>query len=123
MLKPTCFKLSLREKTVYFIVNNIKKTFVYTANGKDFYDYQIVIKDVHQNNNSDSFEEKYRGSFLCVDENKKIHIYDNINKKYIDIEKNDNLHHLSYYYGTNNYWTSLENVMKEILLIIFLSEN
>ena len=123
MLKPTCFKLSLREKTVYFIVNNIKKTFVYTSNGKDFYDYQIVIKDVHQNNNSDSFEEKYRGSFLCVDENKKIHIYDNINKKYIDIEKNDNLHHISYYYGTNNYWTSLENVMKEILLIIFLSEN
>lgn len=55
------------------------KSFVYTANGKDFYDYQ--------NNNSDLFEEKYRGLFLCVDENKKIHIYNNINKKYIDIEK------------------------------------
>lgn len=123
MAKQNYFKLSLREKKVYFIVNNIKKSIVYTANGKDFYDYQVVIKDVHHSNNSEPFEEKYRGSFLCIDENKEISIYDNINKKYIDIEKNENLHHLSYYYGTNNYWTSLENVIKEILLSIFLSEN
>jgi hypothetical protein len=123
MVKPNCFKLSLREKTVYFIVNNIKKTYVYTANGKDFYDYQVVIKDVHHSNNSEPFEEKYSGSFLCINENKKISIYDNINKKYIDIEKNENLHHLSYYYGINHYWTSLENVIKEIFLSIFLSEN
>lgn len=122
MSKPNYFKLLLQEKTVYFIVNNIKKSHVYTANGKDFYDYQIVIKDVHHNN-LEPFEEKYRGLLLFVDDNKKIGIYDNINKKCIDIEKNDDLHHLSYYYGTNNYWTSLENVIKEILLSIFLSKN
>ena len=93
MEKPNNFKLVLRDKTVYFIVNEIKKYHIYSLHGKDFYDYQIILKDVHQNNNSDSFEEKYHGSFLCIDENKKISIYDNIKKKYIDIEKTDDLHH------------------------------
>lgn len=122
MEKPNNFKLVLRDKTVYFIVNEIKKYHIYSLHGKDFYDYQIILKDVHQNNNSDSFEEKYHGSFLCIDENKKISIYDNIKKKYIDIEKTDDLHHVSYYYGPNMNYFSLENTIKEILLSIFLSE-
>ena len=123
MEKPNYFKLVLRDKTVYFIVSHIKKYNVYSLHGKDFYDYQIVIKDIHQNNNSEPFEENYRGILLCVDNKKNICIYDNIKKKYIDIEKTDDLHHVSYYYGANMNYFSLENTIKEILLNIFLSES
>lgn len=123
MEKPNYFKLDLRDKTVYFIVSHIKKYNVYSLHGKDFYDYQIVIKNFHQKNNSEPFEEKYSGLLLCVDNKKNICIYDNIKKKYIDIEKTDDLHHVSYYYGENIHYFSLENLVKEILLNIFLSEN
>jgi len=123
MEKPNYFKLVLCDKTVYFIVSNIKKYHVYSLHGKDFYDYQIIIKDIYQKNNSEPFEEKYSGLLLCVDNKKNIRIYDNIKKKYIDIEKNDDLHHVSYYYGANMNYFSLENTIKEILLSIFLSEN
>jgi hypothetical protein len=123
MEKPNYFKLVLRDKTVYFIISHIKKYNVYSLHGKDFYDYQIVIKDIYQKNNSEPFEEKYSGLLLCVDNKKNICIYDNIKKKYIDIEKTDDLHHVSYYYGANMNYFSLENTIKEILLSIFLSEN
>jgi hypothetical protein len=123
MEKPNYFKLVLRDKTVYFIVSHIKKYNVYSLHGKDFYDYQIIIKNFHQKNNSEPFEEKYSGLLLCVDNKKNICIYDNIKKKYIDIEKTDDLHHVSYYYGENIHYFSLENLVKEILLNIFLSEN
>ena len=123
MEKPNYFKLDLSDKTVYFIVSHIKKYNVYSLHGKDFYDYQIVIKNFHQKNNSEPFEEKYSGLLLCVDNKKNICIYDNIKKKYIDIEKTDDLHHVSYYYGENIHYFSLENLVKEILLNIFLSEN
>lgn len=123
MEKPNYFKLDLRDKTVYFIVSHIKKYNVYSLHGKDFYDYKIVIKNFHQKNNSEPFEEKYSGLLLCVDNKKNICIYDNIKKKYIDIEKTDDLHHVSYYYGENIHYFSLENLVKEILLNIFLSEN
>ena len=123
MEKPNYFKLVLRDKTVYFIVSHIKKYNVYSLHGKDFYDYQIIIKNFHKKNNSEPFEEKYSGLLLCVDNKKNICIYDNIKKKYIDIEKTDDLHHVSYYYGENIHYFSLENLVKEILLNIFLSEN
>jgi len=123
MDKPNYFKLSLRETDVYFIVNKIKKYHVYSVHGTDFYDYQILIKDIHQNKTIASFEEKYTGLFIGVDNNKKICIYDNIEKKYIDVEKNDDLHHVSYCYGASMNYFSLENTIKEILMTIFLSEN
>lgn len=123
MEKPNYFKLVLRDKTVYFIVSHIKKYNVYSLHGKDFYDYKIIIKNFHQKNNSEPFEENYSGLLLCVDNKKNICIYDNIKKKYIDIEKTDDLHHVSYYYGENIHYFSLENLVKEILLNIFLSEN
>ena len=123
MIKSNYFKLSLREKDVYFIVNDIKKNYVYTSHGLNLYDYQIVIKDIHQNKSTEPFEEKYSGLLLCIDDNKNICIYDNIKKKYIDVEKNEDLHHVSYYYGQNIHYFSLENLVKEILLNIFLLEN
>jgi hypothetical protein len=123
MDKPNYFKLSLREKDVYFIVNKIKKHHVYSVHGTDFYDYQILIKDVHQYKTTKPFEENYNGLFICLGNNKKICIYDNIEKKYIDIEKNDDLHHVLYYYEAKINSFSLENLIKEIILNIFLYEN
>jgi len=123
MAKPNYFKLSLREKDVYFIVSDIKKYHICTSHGLDLHDYKITIKDVHQNKTSEPFDEKYSGLLLCVDDKKNICIYDNIKKKYIDIEKTEDLHHVSYYYGPNIHYFSLENLVKEILLNISLSEN
>jgi hypothetical protein len=123
MAKPNYFKLSLREKDVYFIVSDIKKNYVYTSHGFDLHDYKIIIKDIHQNKTSEPFDEKYSGLLLCVDDKKNICIYDNVKKKYIDIEKTEDLHHVSYYYGPNIHYFSLENLVKEILLNISLSEN
>jgi hypothetical protein len=123
MIKSNYFKLSLREKDIYFIVSDIKKYHICTSHGLDLHDYKITIKDVHQNKTSEPFDEKYNGLLLCVDDKKNICIYDNVKKKYIDIEKTEDLHHVSYYYGPNIHYFSLENLIKEILLNISLSEN
>jgi hypothetical protein len=99
---PKYFKLSLREKDIYFMIYDIKKHLVYSASGQNFYDYQIVIKDIHLPPNS-TIDSEYGGQFVCIDEHKNLRI-------------------LSYIYQKQDYWTSLDNVMKEILLGIFKRE-
>jgi hypothetical protein len=120
-MEPKYFKLSLREKDIYFMIHDIKKHLVYSARGQDFYDYQIVIKDIHIPTNS-SIDLEYGGLFVCIDDHKNFHIFNNITKEYVDIEENFDMNHLSYIYQKHDYWTSLYNVMKEILLEIFKSE-
>jgi hypothetical protein len=118
---PKYFKLSLREKDIYFMIYDIKKHLVYSASGQNFYDYQIVIKDIHLPPNS-TIDSEYGGQFVCIDEHKNLRIFNNITNEYIDIEENFDLNHLSYIYQKQDYWTSLDNVMKEILLGIFKRE-
>jgi hypothetical protein len=120
-MDPQYFKLSLREKDIYFMIDDIKKNLVYSARGKDFYDYQILINEIHLSENS-SIDSEYSGQFVCIDEHKNLRIFNNIRNEYVDIEENEDLHHLSYIYQKQDYWTSLENVMKEILLRIFKNE-
>lgn len=115
------FKLSLREKDIYFMIDYIKKNLVYSTRGQDFFDYQIVIKDIHLPTNS-TIDSEYGGQFVCIDERKNLRIFNNITNEYVDIEENFNLNHLSYIYQKQDYWTSLENVMKEILLGIFTNK-
>lgn len=117
-MDPQYFKLSLREKDIYFMIHDIKKHLVYTARGQDFYDYQIVIKDIHLPTNS-KIDFEYSGQFVCIDEKRNLRIFNYITNEYVDIEENFDLNHLSYIYQNQDYWTSLENVMKEILLWIF----
>lgn len=117
-MDPQYFKLSLREKDIYFMIHDIKKNIVYSARGQDFYDYQIIINDIHLSENS-SIDSEYSGQYVCIDEHKNLRIFNNITKEYVNIEQNFDLNHLSYNYQNQDYWTSLENVMKEILLGIF----
>jgi hypothetical protein len=120
-MDPQYFKLSLREKDIYFMINDIKKNHVYSARGQDFYDYQILINDIHLTANS-TIDSEYGGLFVCIDEHKNLRIFNNITKEYVEIEENYDLNHLSYIYQNQDYWTSMENVMKEILFGIFTSE-
>lgn len=116
------FKLSLRENDVYLKINNIKKYYVYTSHGIDIYDYHVVIDNIPVHDRNLSFDDNYAGLFIYVDEDKKIHIYDNMNKKYADIEDNHDVNHITYFYGSERlYISSLENVVKEIILSISLN--
>jgi hypothetical protein len=117
-MDPQYFKLSLREKDIYFMIDDIKKNLVYSTRGQDFFDYQIVIKDIHLPTNS-KIDSEYSGQFVCIDEKRNLRIFNYITKEFSNIEENFNLNHLSYIYQNQDYWTSLENVMKEILLWIF----
>ena len=115
---PKYFTLSLREEDIYFIIHDIKKHLIYSARGQNFYDYQIVINDIHLPANS-SIDSKYGELFVCIDNRNNFCIFNNNTKEYVDIEENFDLNHLSYVYQKQDYWSSLDNVMKEILLGIF----
>ncbi len=117
------FKLSLREKDIYLKINNIKKYYVYTSQGINVYDYHVEIDKISVHDRDVSFDDNYAGLFIYVDEDKKIRIYDNINKKYADIEDNHDVNHITYFYGSGQLFTSsLEYVVKEIMLSIVLNE-
>lgn len=67
------------------MIREIKKYLVYSVREKDFYDYQILINDIHLTTNS-SIDSKYAGLFICTDEHKNLRIFNNFTKEYIDIE-------------------------------------
>ena len=113
-MKGKYFKLSLREKDVYFRIK-IQKYHAYSAHGIDFQDYQVIIMDLDIREPKRDFEDTYGGLFLYLDENKKIRIYDNIKKKFIDIEDNKDINQLCYFYYDKKYFLSLKNVIKEII--------
>jgi len=118
-MEPKYLKISLIDKDVYFHIIDIKKYHQYTANiyPIDFYDYHVIITELHiYDERNKSFEEKYGGIFLYIDENKKIRLYDNIKKEYVDVENNEDINILEYYYYDKKYCDLLENVVKDILL-------
>lgn len=112
-MEPKYLKFSKKDKDVYFRINNIKKYYSYSSHDVELYDYDIIINDmyVYDNNLLDN-----KGLFLSIDHNKNIRIYDNIKKEYYDIEENDDVNHISYFYYGNTYCSSLHNAVKEILL-------
>jgi len=116
-MEPKYLKISLIDKDVYFQIIDIKKYHQYSAHDIDFYDYHVIITELHvYDERNKSFEEKYGGIFLYIDENKKIRLYDNIKKEYIEVENNKDINILEYYYYDKQYCTSIENVVKDILL-------
>jgi hypothetical protein len=119
-IEPKYLKLSKGDKDIYFRINNIKKYHKYSAHGVELYDYDVIINDIYVYDNKSLVEEKCRGLFLYIDENKNIRIYDNIKKEYLDIEENDDVNHTSYFYYGNTYCTSLHNAVKEILLRVIV---
>jgi len=116
------FRISLREKDVYFKIYDIKKYHCYSAHGIDFHDYHIVIDELHEWNRENKFDDTYGGLFLYLDENKKVRILDNIKGNYIDIEENKDINNLFYYFEEKQYCTSLENVAKEILFRVIIND-
>ena len=78
----------------------------------------FFIKEVICDNGEDELE----GLFLFVDENKKIRIYDIEKKTYVDVEDNEDIHYLCYFYGSKKYFLSLANVVKEIFYSIMINE-
>lgn len=64
------------------------------------------------------FEDIYGGLFLCIDYDKKVQIYDNINKIYVNIEKEVDVSSITYIYeGIYETYqnSSLDNIVKEML--------
>jgi len=116
-MEPKYLKIPLIDKDVYFHIIDIKKYHQYSAHDIDFYDYHVIITELHiYDERNKSFEEKYGGIFLYIDENKKIRLYDNIKKEYVDVENNEDINILEYYYYDKKYCDLLENVVKDILL-------
>ena len=113
-MEPIYLKLSKGDKDVYFRINDIKKYNIYSSHGVELYDYDIIINDMYVYDNNLLLDNE--GLFLSIDEKKNIRIYDNIKKEYYDIEDNDDVNHISYFYYGNTYCTSLHNAVKEILL-------
>jgi hypothetical protein len=114
-------KLSKSNRDIYFMINYIKKYYCYSAHGVELYDYNVIINDIYVYDNK-PFDEEYGGLFICIDENKNMRIYNNIKKEYVDIENNEDLNHISYFYYGNIYCTSLHNAVKEILLKVVINE-
>jgi len=115
------FKLSLREKDIYFSID-INKYLAYSAHNIDFHDYHIVINEIDIWDKNIDFNDKYGGLFLCFNENKEIIIYDNIKKIYIDIENNNDIKSITYFhYGVEWNDISLKDAIKEILYKIFVN--
>jgi hypothetical protein len=118
-MEPKYLKISKGDKHIYFRINNIKKYNCYSVHDVELYDYHIIINDMYIYDNK-LLEEECEGLFLYIDEKKNIRIYDNIKKEYYDIEDNDDVNHISYFYYGNTYSTSLYNAVKEILLRVIV---
>ena len=103
------------DKTVYFHIE-MKKFHVYSAHGIDYQDYLIIINENYIFDNNTVFEDTYGGLYLVIDENKEIKIYDNIEKKFIEIEKNNDTREICYFYNDIKYnCVSLDYGVKEML--------
>jgi hypothetical protein len=127
-------KIYLDDKTVYFMAEIIKSDKpVYQAFGFYTYDYYIDIKAIYFINDDIAFEDNYGGIFLCIDndnhndnhndidnENKKIRLYDNIDKSYIDVKDRDDCSILRYKYN-NHSDHSLDYIVKEIFYDIIIN--
>jgi hypothetical protein len=118
-MDPKYLKISKGNKHIYFRINNIKKYNCYSVHGVELYDYHIIINDMYIYDNK-LLEKECEGLFLYIDEKKNIRIYDNIKREYYDIEDNDDVNHISYFYYGNTYCTSLQNAVKEILLRVIV---
>jgi len=117
IMDPKYLKIATIDKDIYFHITDIKKYHQYSAHGIDFHNYHVIIAELHiYDERTKPFEEKYGGLFLYIDDNKKIRMYDNIKKEYFDIETNEDINELEYYYYDKKYCDSLENVVKDILL-------
>lgn len=105
------FTLPLFDKTVYFKINIDKRQV------DQNYNYFIKINElfIYQ---CDLFDEYYGGLFICIDENNKLKICDNIEKKDIVIDKSDDI---TYVYNSKKYGNNLDNTIKEILYQIFVN--
>ncbi len=108
------FKLPLVNKTIYFRVN-IDSYHAYSAYGMDLKDYHVKISDLYIFEKEVNFDDTYGGLFLIIND-KGIKIYDNIKKKIIEVNKNDDVRETIYFYDDNEYINvSLEYIAKEIL--------
>jgi hypothetical protein len=109
------FTLPLVDKTVYFRIE-IKKYHKYSAHDIDYQDYFVIINDIDIWDKDVNFEDKYGGLFLVITKNKELKIFDNITKKIIEIENNNDIREIFYFYIDNEYsGVSLDYVVKEII--------
>ena len=108
------FKLPLVDRTIYFKVY-IDSYHAYSAHGIDWKNYHVIINDKNIYEKEEKFDDTYGGLFLIIFD-KEIKIYDNISKKIIEVDKNDDVLEIIYFYDNNEYaGVSLEYIAKEIL--------
>jgi hypothetical protein len=107
-------KIPFVDRTIYFKVD-IDSYHAYSAHGIDWKDYHVKINDMNIYEKEVNFDDTYGGLFLIIDD-KEIKIYDTIQNKTIEIEKNNDVRGITYYYDNNEYTgVSLDFVIKEIL--------
>ncbi len=108
------------DKNIYFHVT-IDKKFVYSDHGINYHDYIIKIDEIHIYDKEIDFEDIYGGLFLWKTEDKKVKIYDNIKKNFVEIDNLDNVNHIHFEYNEIKYEkVDMEYMMKEILYHILI---
>lgn len=121
-MEPTYLKINIEDTRIYFIVT-INKKLAYSAHDIDFQDYTIKMSKLFILDKDDIFDDRYGGLFLCIDDDRKVQIYDNIKKIYINVEKEKDVSSIIYeyegVYQTYRY-SSLDDIVKEMLYQIII---
>ncbi len=121
-MEPTLLKINIEDKRIYFIVT-IDKKLAYSAHDIDFQDYTIKISEVFVYDKDVILDDIYGGLFLCIDDDRKVQIYDNIKKIYVNVEKEEDISNITYEYeGIYETYrdNSLDNIVKEMLYQIII---
>ncbi len=121
-MEPTYLKINIEDKRIYFIVT-IDKKLAYSAHDIDFQDYTIKISEVFVYDKDVILDDIYGGLFLCIDDDRKVQIYDNIKKIYVNVEKEEYISSITYEYeGIYETYrdNSLDNIVKEMLYQIII---
>ncbi len=121
-MEPTLLKINIEDKRIYFIVT-IDKKLAYSAHDIDFQDYTIKISEVFVYDKDVILDDMYGGLFLCIDDDRKVQIYDNIKKIYVNVEKEEYISSITYEYeGVYETYrhSSLDNIVKEMLYQIII---
>lgn len=112
-----------RRGTIVYLRANILKEFKYFSRGIEYCDYNIKIEciDTYEYYEDTDFEEKYGGIFICFDDLNNIKLYDNVKQEFIDLENYEDCKNIFYMYNNESkYYSSIHNVLKEILYDIFI---
>jgi hypothetical protein len=113
---------------ITYISVTIEKDIKYRGPEIEFIDYNLIFQNLtlHEELHYSlydiemSFDDTYAGIFLWIDNDKKIKLYNNLKKEFIDITKFDANKIFCIYNNVKYEESNLEHIIKEILYDLFI---